>query len=159
MGELLQVLTETNIKKCFKKISVLKILNTKDRNLKSSYNPWKICVKFISSKFSGLQGYSRKLYLQMNSFTGIFHHHFKPPPCPLIYWLKPPIKFWRVPPSPFNGHSPLNTYGERTLLSKRLEIVQTGQTKFTKESLSKVFLWSIAWRENSVEHKVFYIKA
>ena len=35
----------------------------------------------------------------MNSFTGIFWQHFKPPHAPPMYWLKPPpIKFWRAPP-------------------------------------------------------------
>ena len=41
-----------------------------------------MCVKkFIFSKFGGLQAYSRQLYYQMNSFTGIFQQHFKLPPC------------------------------------------------------------------------------
>ena len=41
--------------------------------------------KFIFSKFSGLQAYSRQLYYQMNSFTGIFEQHFKfPPPPPML---------------------------------------------------------------------------
>ena len=37
-----------------------------------------MCVKkFIFSKFAGLQTYSQQLYYQMNSFRGIFQHHFK----------------------------------------------------------------------------------
>ena len=50
-------------------------------SLKSSWNPLKICVKkFIFSKFAGLLAYSWQLYNQMNSLTGIFRQHFKPPP-------------------------------------------------------------------------------
>ena len=49
-------------------------------NLKSSCNPWKMCVKkFIFCKFAGLQAYSQQLYYQMNSLIGIFQQHFKPP--------------------------------------------------------------------------------
>ena len=55
--------------------------STINNNLKSSWNPWKIYVKkFIFSKFARLQAYIRQLYYQMNSFTGIFQLHFKPPP-------------------------------------------------------------------------------
>ena len=40
--------------------------------------------------------YSQQLYYQMNSVTGIFWQHFKPPShAPSMYWLKPP------PPSNF----------------------------------------------------------
>ena len=54
-----------------------------NNNLKSSKNPWKICVKkFIFSKFAGLQAYSRQLYYQVNSFTGIFQQHLLPPMLP-----------------------------------------------------------------------------
>ena len=57
--------------------------------------------KFIFSKLAGLQVYSQQLYWQMNSFTGFFQQHFKPPHAFPMYWLKPsPIKFWRPPPSP-----------------------------------------------------------
>ena len=56
--------------------------------------------KFIFSKFAGLQAYSRQLYYQMNSFTGIFWQHLKPPPPPILLPcidLGPlPIKFWRA---------------------------------------------------------------
>ena len=39
-------------------------------------NLGKICVKkFVFSKFVGLHAYSRQLYYQMNSFTGIFWQH------------------------------------------------------------------------------------
>ena len=39
-----------------------------------------MCVKkFIFSKFAGLQAYSQQLYYQMNSFTGFFLQHLKPP--------------------------------------------------------------------------------
>ena len=38
--------------------------------------------KFIFSKFGGLRTYSRQLYYQMDSFTGIFRQHLKPPPPP-----------------------------------------------------------------------------
>ena len=38
--------------------------------------------KFIFSKFPGSQAYRRELYYQMNSFTGIFRQHFKPPMLP-----------------------------------------------------------------------------
>ena len=42
--------------------------------------------------------YSQQLYYQMNSVTGIFWQHFKPPShAPSMYWLKPPIRFWRGP--------------------------------------------------------------
>ena len=55
--------------------------------------------KFIFSKFAGFQAYSRQLYYQMNSFTGIFWQHFKLPNAPLMFRLKrPSIKFWRAPP-------------------------------------------------------------
>ena len=54
-----------------------------NNNLKSSQNPWKICVKkFIYIKFGGLQVYSRQLYYQMDSFTDMFQEHFKPAPHP-----------------------------------------------------------------------------
>ena len=58
-----------------------------------------MCVKkFIFSKFASLQAYSLQHYYQINSFTGIFQQHFKPPlHAPPMYWLKlPPIKFWRA---------------------------------------------------------------
>ena len=42
-------------------------------DLKSAYNPSKICVnKFIFNKFADLLAYSHQLYYQMNTFTGIF---------------------------------------------------------------------------------------
>ena len=73
---------------------------TINSNLKSSSNPWKVCLKkFIFSKFAGLQVYSGLLFYQMNSITGIFRQHFKPhmlPPC--IDLSSPPIKYWRAPP-------------------------------------------------------------
>ena len=69
--------------------------STINNNLKSSQNPWKICVKkFIFSEFAGLKAYSWQLYYQINSFTGIFWQHFKAPPpphAPPMYWLKPPF--------------------------------------------------------------------
>ena len=79
-----------------------------------------MCVKkFIFSKFAGLQAYSRQLYYQMDSFTGIFWHHFKLPHAPSMYWLEPPIKFEEPTPTPNpmegGGHSPphvLNTCGK-----------------------------------------------
>ena len=79
--------------------------STINTNLKSSKNPWKICVKkFIFSKFAGLQAYSRQLYYQMNSFTGIFRQYLKPSShAPPMYWLKPPpIRFWRATPPMFS---------------------------------------------------------
>ena len=73
---------------------------TINSNLKSSSNPWKVCLKkFIFSKFAGLQVYSGLLFYQMNSITGIFRQHFKShmlPPC--IDLSSPPIKYWRAPP-------------------------------------------------------------
>ena len=69
--------------------------STINNNLKSSSNPSKICV---FSKCAGLQAYSRQLYYQMNSFTGISRQHFKPTPpsqcSPPCIDLSPlPIKF------------------------------------------------------------------
>ena len=66
--------------------------NTLNNNLKSSKNPSKIWVKkFIFSKFASLQAYSRQLYYQMNSTTGIFNIILSPPPhASPMYWLKPP---------------------------------------------------------------------
>ena len=64
--------------------------STINNNLKSSENPWKICVKkFIFSKFGGLLAYSQQLYYQMNSFTGIFRQHKLPHASPM-FWCKPP---------------------------------------------------------------------
>ena len=77
--------------------------STVNNNLKPSWNPWKIYMKkFIFSKFAGLQTYSRQLYYQINSFTGIFRHHFTPPMLSICTDLRPPIKFWRAPP-PWNS--------------------------------------------------------
>ena len=59
--------------------------------------------KFIFSKFAGLQAYSQQLYYQMNSFTGIFRQHFKPP------MLPPSIDF--SPSSNFEAPHVLNTCG------------------------------------------------
>ena len=69
--------------------------STVNNNLNSSWNPWKKCVKkFIFSKFAGLQAHRRQLYYQMNSFTGIFKMHFKPPMLlPCIDLSPPTIKF------------------------------------------------------------------
>ena len=58
-------------------------------NLKSSSNPWKVCLKKFIFRLAGLQVYSGQLYYQMNSFTGIFRQHFKPHMLPM-YWLKLP---------------------------------------------------------------------
>ena len=76
--------------------------STINNNLKSSWNPWKTCLKkFIFSKFGDLQAYSRKLYYQMNSFTGIFWEHFKLPHAPAMFWLEPtPHQIFRSPPPP-----------------------------------------------------------
>ena len=61
---------------------------TINNDLKSAYNPSKICVnKFIFNKFAGLLAYSHQLYYQMNTYqmstyqrnTGIFWQHFKSP--------------------------------------------------------------------------------
>ena len=46
--------------------------------------------KFIFSTFAGLQTYSRQLYYQMNSFTGIFQKHLKPSMLPPCIDLSPP---------------------------------------------------------------------
>ena len=55
-------------------------------------------MKFIFSKFSGFQAYSQH-NKQMNSFTGIFQQHFKPPTmiCPC------PHQILKSPPDPPNG--------------------------------------------------------
>ena len=45
---------------------------------------------FILSIFASLQDYSRQLYYQMNSFTGISWHYFKPPMLPPCIDLSPP---------------------------------------------------------------------
>ena len=51
-----------------------------------------------------LQAYSRQLYYQVNSFTGIFWQHFKPPYAPPMYWLKPPPhRILKSPPSMFSA--------------------------------------------------------
>ena len=81
-----------------------------------------MCVKkFIFSKFAVLQAYSWQLYYQVNSFTGIFRQHFKPPMLSPCIDLSPPIpvKFWRAPPPPNGGGEGggcggdvLNTCGE-----------------------------------------------
>ena len=72
--------------------------STINNKLKSSSNPWKVCLKkFIFSKFGGLQTYSQQLYYQMNFFTGIFRQHFK---------LPLPHQILRSPPANGEGHSP-----------------------------------------------------
>ena len=73
--------------------------STINNNLKSSENPWKMCVKkFIFSKFAGLEAYSRQFYYQINSFTGIFRQHFKLPHASPMCWLKPPCQILKSPP-------------------------------------------------------------
>ena len=52
--------------------------------------------KFIFSKFAGLQAYSRQLYYQINSFTGIFWQHFKPPMLPTCFGLSPLPPFYSL---------------------------------------------------------------
>ena len=52
---------------------------------------------FILSIFASLQDYSRQLYYQMNSFTGIFWHHFKTPMLPPCIDLSPPHQIWKSP--------------------------------------------------------------
>ena len=54
--------------------------------------------KFIFSKFAGLQAYSWQLSYQMNSFTGIFWQHFKPPMLSPCIDLSPPSNFEEPPP-------------------------------------------------------------
>ena len=61
------------------------------------------------SKFAGLQAYSRQLYYQMNSFTGIFQQHFKPSMLPPCIDLSPTSNF-EEPPTPL-PHV-LNTCGK-----------------------------------------------
>ena len=64
--------------------------------LKSSQNPWKICVKkYIFSKFGGFQGYSRHLYCKKNFVAGIFGHLKFPHAFDLS---SPPSKFKEPPP-------------------------------------------------------------
>ena len=73
--------------------------STINNNLKSSSNPWKICLKkFIFSKFGGLQAYSRQFYHQMNSFTGIFWQYYKLPHAPPMFWLEPLPSNFEEPP-------------------------------------------------------------
>ena len=69
--------------------------------------------KFIFSKFSGLETYSRQLYYQMNSFTSIFQQHFKPPPHapPFIDLSPPPPHPHQILKSPPSPHL-LNTCGK-----------------------------------------------
>ena len=68
-----------------------------------------MCVKkLIFSKFAGLEAHSRQRYYHMDSFTGIFRQHFKPPSCSPHVLTKPP-------PSPTNLEEPphvLNTCGK-----------------------------------------------
>ena len=56
--------------------------------------------KLIFSKFGGLQAYSRQLYYQMNSFTGIFRQYFKLPPCPPCFDLSHPPPLHQIFSSP-----------------------------------------------------------
>ena len=73
--------------------------STINNNLKSSSNPWKICLKkFIFSKFGGLQACSRQFYHQMNSFPGIFWQYFKLPHAPPCFDLSPSHQILRSPP-------------------------------------------------------------
>ena len=55
------------------------------------------------SKFAGLQNYSRQLYQQMNSFSGIFWQHLKSPPMlsPFIDLTPPPPRHILERPPPF----------------------------------------------------------
>ena len=94
------------------------------------WKPW----GFILSIFASLQDYSQQLYYQMNSFTGIFWHYFKPPCSPHVLTYAPPIKFWRAPPpthvfntcgKPWEGGESDQTYvyyfSVVTLLSKYIQ--------------------------------------
>ena len=54
------------------------------------------------SKFADFQACSQQLYYQMKFFSGISQQHFKPLHAPPMYWLRPPIKFWRAPPHVLN---------------------------------------------------------
>ena len=66
-----------------------------------------MCEEVHFSKFAGLQAYSRQLYYQMNSVTGIFQQHFKPPMLPPCIDLSHPHQI-------LNSPSPhvLNTCGK-----------------------------------------------
>ena len=57
--------------------------------------------KFIFSEFAGLQAYSRQLYYQINSTTGIFNRILSPPHAPPYIDLSPPS------PSNFEEPPPL----------------------------------------------------
>ena len=95
-----------------------------------------MCVKkFIFSKFAGLQAYSRQLYYQMNSFTGIFRQHFKPPMLPPCIDLSPPPsrQILKSPSSPMFSTPVGNpVYGKRwlTVLIFCIQLNINGSYKF-----------------------------
>ena len=83
-----------------------------------------MCEEVHFSKFAGLQAYSCQLYLQMNSFTGIFQHHFKPPHAPHVLTQAPP------PPSNFE-EPPCSQH----------HVLNTGVDSFLYSKLCEAFLW------------------
>ena len=91
--------------------------STINNKLKSSSNPWKVCLKkFIFSKSGGLQAYSQQLYHQMNFFTGIFRQHFKLPLPHQI--LRSPPQWWGPQPPMFE-----TSVGNPVLRSNIMQVV------------------------------------
>ena len=64
-------------------------------------------MKFI---FSNFQTYSRQLYHQINSFTGIFDNILSPPHALPMYWLKRSHQILNSSPPPPNGGSHSSTH-------------------------------------------------
>ena len=70
--------------------------------------------KFIFSKLAVLQAYSQQLFYQMNSFTGIFQQHCKPPMLPPSIELSPHPQILKSLPNGGGDMAPrvLNTCGK-----------------------------------------------
>ena len=101
-----------------------------------------MCVKkFIFSKFAGLQAYSRQLYYQMNSFTGFFRQHFKPPHAPPMYWSPHQI-FWKPSDTIFNIH-------RKKIFATNFHFLMNSPKPITLLlSVTKVFRWCYLNTEN-----------
>ena len=92
------------------------------------------------SKFGGLQAYSRQLYYQINSFTGIFQWYFKLLSCSLMFWLKsPPSNFEDPsPPPPSMFATPVGNPGVHS--PQLLWVALLIDYKTTKMRFQKTFL-------------------
>ena len=77
----------------------------------------------MCEEVAGLQAYDQEVYLQMNSFTGIFQQHFQPHPM-----LPPCIDSNPPPPHQILKSPPCSQHLQETLGSRLQEQEYGGQT-------------------------------